>query len=287
MKLSIGTAAFGMDYGVFNKTPKLDKDVIDSILTFAKKYNIDLLDTAQLYGDSERIIGSANSSSFHVITKITPGIKSELVEAHIDLSMKNLKRNYLDGVLLHEFNDYISDNNNYVILNNLKRDGKIKKIGFSLYYTNHLEYLLENNVDFDIVQIPYNVFDQRFSSFFPILRRRKIEIHVRSVFLQGVVFLEMNKLPYYFKKYKKQFLTLNKISTKYNIPISAICLNFVYNNPYIDKVIIGIKNKNELSGNIDNVTLYSKVLNTISEDFGMLKIDDEQVVLPFNWKNDD
>jgi len=281
MNLSIGTAGFGMDYGIYNKTDKVGIEEIKKIFNLAKINNIKTLDTAQAYGDSEKIIGNLNSSTFRVVTKIKPGTKFELIEKSIELSMKYLQRERLDAVLFHEFNDYISNKNNFLILDRLKRDGKIERIGFSLYYTEHLKYLLRNKIDFDIVQLPYSVFDQRFKQYFPILKERNIKIHVRSVFLQGLVFLDINKLPDHFKKNKQQFFLLNEFSDKYGIPVSAICLNFAYNQNEIEKVVVGVKSQKELSNNIEHIKCYAEVSKNLN--FEELSINDENITLPMNW----
>ena len=89
MKLSIGTAAFGMDYGIFNKVEKVGAEEINRIFNLAKINNIEFLDTAQAYGDCEKVIGALNSSTFSVVTKIKPGTKHELIEKSLNLSMKH------------------------------------------------------------------------------------------------------------------------------------------------------------------------------------------------------
>ena len=71
-ELVIGTAQFGMNYGITNKTGKVKLDQVSAILDLASKYSIFRIDTAQSYGDSEVIIGKDKSkiSNFKISSKL-------------------------------------------------------------------------------------------------------------------------------------------------------------------------------------------------------------------------
>ncbi len=284
-KLVLGTAQFGLNYGISNQRGKIPQKEIFKILKYAVKNKIDFLDTAYSYGDSEKIIGEfikVNKTSFNIISKL-PKCNSKAVKGFFFKSLARLKQDKIYGYLVHDFKSFLKDNTCWNVLEKLKKERKIKKIGFSLYYPSELKYLLKNNIDFDIIQIPYNIFDQRFTSYFSQLKKRKIEIYIRSVFLQGLVFKNPNKLEKKFIKIKDKLTSLRLISEKLNIPISAVCLNFTILNSYIDKVLIGVDSIDNLKENIKALKYKDRIKNIYSKVFS-LKEDDKEAILPINWQ---
>ena len=282
MRLAIGTVQFGLNYGINNQKGIVAEKELNSILSDCIKNKINLLDTAQAYGNSESRLGSANSSEFKFISKLKPGILVSEVNDSVQNSCQNLNVTSLEGVLFHDFKDY--DKNPELIdkLINLKRDKVIKKIGFSLYYPIELDKLFSQNIDFDILQIPFSIYDQRFKKYFEEIKKRNIEIHVRSVFLQGLVFMNPDKLSKHFEKYKHQFLSFQNNCLKLKQSISSVCLNYVYSHKEIDRVIIGVCSSKELMDNI--VQIQNNSLNFNKLKFENFEIIDESVILPFNWK---
>lgn len=282
MRLAIGTVQFGLNYGINNHEGIVAEQELNSILNNARDNEIDLLDTAQAYGNSESRLGLVDSSNFKFISKLKPGILASEVAKSVNDSCKKLNVSHLEGVLLHDFNDY---NRNPKLINeliNLKRNSLIKKIGFSLYYTSDLDLLFSQNIDFDIVQVPFSIYDQRFKKYFKKLKKKNIEIHVRSVFLQGLVFMNPDKLSKHFDKYKHQFLSFQNKCLELDQTISSVCLNYVYAHLEIDRVIIGICSSKELMDNIIQIKQNSIDFNSLSLD--QFEIEDKSVILPFNWK---
>ena len=282
MRLAIGTVQFGVNYGISNNKGIVSEEELNSILSVAVKNKINLLDTAQAYGNSEVILGQVESSKFRFISKLKPGILSGQVSDSVQKSCQNLNVSTLEGVLFHDFKDYSKNPKLLDELIALKRDKLISKIGFSLYYPAELDFLLKQNIDFDIIQIPFSVYDQRFKKYFKELKNRNIEIHVRSVFLQGLVFMNPNKLSEHFDKYKHQFLSFQNKCVQLNQSVASVCLNYVYAHHEIDKVIIGVCSSKELMININHI-------RNNARNFSKLKFDnynviDESVILPFNWK---
>lgn len=282
MRLAIGTVQFGLNYGINNQNGIVSEEELNKILNDARNNKIDLLDTAQAYGNSEIRLGSLDCSKFNIISKLKPGIVISEIKDSVKNSSKNLKKSNLEGVLFHDFNDYKMDPKLIDELICLKRDKLIKKIGFSLYYPSELDLILSQNIDFDILQIPFSIYDQRFKKYFKELKKRNIEIHVRSVFLQGLVFMNPDKLSKHFDKYKHQFLSFQNKCLQLNQSISSVCLNYVYGHQEIDRVIIGVCSSKELIDNI--VQIQNNSLNFNKLKFENFEIIDESVILPFNWK---
>lgn len=283
-KISIGTAQFGMDYGINNNSGKIKKEEAFEILDFALENNINTLDTAMVYGDSEEIIGEYNSNNkneLKIITKI-----NNLTDYKLDYAIKQilykLKTDNIYGCLIHNF-DIKNSKNTIRELKNRYKKKSIKKIGVSLYHTYDLEYILNNNLEIDLIQIPFNIFDRRFENYFKELKQKNIEIHIRSVYLQGLIFKDTNELNSYFNDFVKNLKELEKISNEFNEPVQKIALNFCLSNTYIDKVIIGIDNLNQFKQivSITNEFEYSDKLN---ERLKSLSSTDERFILPFNWQ---
>jgi len=279
MKLGLGTVQFGMDYGVISKSKIISDSEIKKILNTANKFDIKYIDTAQDYGDSEKKIGKHEKSNFEIITKISKDVHPNDVINSIKESLKRLKVKKINGVLIHSFNHYVENSEVYNNLIDLKNIGLIQKTGFSLYYPDELKYLLENNISFDFIQIPYNILDRRFEPYFKDLKLLNVEIHIRSVFLQGLFFIDPLKLSSHFINYTKHLINLRNIIKEKNISIESACLNYVYKNKNIDCVIVGVENNNQL---LDNINAIDKNLNLKILD--KFKINDEKILLPFNWK---
>ena len=196
MNLAIGTAQFGLDYGISNSAGKVKLPEIKKIIKLASDSGIDTIDTAMAYGDSEELLGKCSLENFKIITKIGAIQESEnrienwiLDEVH--LSLKKLKLNNIYGLLLHRPNELISKKGEtlFYSIQNLKKLGLVKKIGISIYSTDELVSILDS-YDIDIVQLPLNIFNREAinNDILKILKSRDIEIHARSCFLQGLLF---------------------------------------------------------------------------------------------------
>ncbi|MHA1381292.1 MAG: aldo/keto reductase [Candidatus Helarchaeota archaeon] len=283
MKLALGSAQFGMKYGINNPRGKIPEIEVKNILKFAYKSEIDTIDTAYSYGESERVIGNIiNEGKFNLkIVSKFPSSNENL----IDIFNKTLSRLSMDkiyGYIFHSFSSFIENKKNFEILKVLKKEGKIDKIGFSLYYPNELEYLLSTNIDFDIIQVPYSIFDQRFSRYFEQLKYKQIEIHTRSVFLQGLVFKNPDDLKENFKKIIPKLKVIQNIAYNFNINVSDVFLNFAILNPYIDKVVIGVDSIENLKSNIMSLKNI-EIVKSVYQNLINLYEEDESIILPFNW----
>jgi len=285
LKLSLGTVQFGMDYGINNPRGKIPKEEVFEILEEAEKNGIDTLDTAYAYGDSEKVIGEylqKSKSDLKVISKL-PSCEVEKAESFFHASLQNLQTDRIYGYLLHDFETYPENIKKLDILANLKARNKIQKIGFSLYYPKELECLIENNISIDIIQIPHNLFDQRFLNYFPLLKETGIEIHVRSVFLQGLFFKNPQELKGNLTRAREKLLSLRALSKETNIPVEALSLNFAILNNFVDRVIIGIDTIANLRDNVKALQYQGKI-KEIYDRLVQLKEDDENIIVPVNWK---
>ena len=277
-KLALGTVQFGLNYGINNTNGQVQISDIQTILAFANSVGLDTLDTAFLYGNSEENLGQCDLENFKIVSKLPPCEVGE-IEATLEKSLQRLQQKNLYGYLFHHFSTYQKDEKTIDTLQTLKAKGKVQKIGFSLYHPNELEILFDKNIDFDLVQVPYNLFDQRFDAYFPILKRKGVEIHTRSAFLQGLFFKDLNKIPPHFNSVLPQLEELNQ----YEIDKAALCLNFVVANPNIDKVVIGVDGVEQLKMNVESLDDFHAV-EAKREELKDLRVDNELIINPSLWK---
>ena len=278
MKLTLGTAQFGLDYGVANAIGKVDKEETLEILTFAKQAGINTLDTAIGYGDSEKRLGQAGIGSWNIITKL-PEVNVEhsdinfWVNSQINNSLLRLNVLSVYGILFHRPLQLLEKNGSQLwnSLEGLKERSITKKIGFSVHNPDELDKLWKAGFIPDIVQAPYNVFDQRLkdSGWLSKLNDNKVEVHTRSVFLQGLLLMPSDKRPKYFSKWNNLFNEWDLWLKTNNISGLEAALNFALSEYLIDKIIVGVDNKTQLSEVISASKKYTlcvpKILNTTDE----------------------
>ena len=285
-KLALGTVQFGMDYGI-NSGIKVEQNEVLKIVNLARKSGITLIDTAQLYGSSEKVLGNVNTVDFDIVTKsrafeqdIINENEANLVINDLDHSLKLLKQKSLYAFLVHHGEDLLKPGGEMIFnkLQILKEQGLVKKIGFSAYIDNQLIKIIER-FDIDIIQLPMNILDNRLinNGLLNKLYSRGIEIHTRSVFLQGLLLMDMDKRPKYFDRWSSlwkfwyEWLTDNKLS-----PLEA-SIRYMISKPEISRVLVGVDNKEQLK-NIINAS--DGNVPTIPEE---LKTDDPDLLNPGNW----
>ncbi len=252
-KIAIGTVQFGMDYGISNIKGQSSKLEVQKILNFAIENGISLIDTAQSYGNSEKVIGSLNEGRFNIVTKINSSINtSKRTREIVENSLKRLGVKSIYGVLFHDVENAFQSPNAYSALCTLKQEGIIQKIGYSVYSPNELQRLISKYGLPDVVQIPFSHLDRRFEKISTDLKLAGVEIHSRSTFLQGLYFINPNDLSEHFKDIMHYLKSLRMKLPENNL-IAGFLLNFVLSRSFIDKVVIGVNNLTQLKSNVHNL----------------------------------
>ena len=274
-KLVLGTVQFGVQYGV-NSVGRPNAAMVHSILNEAYANDITILDISSAYGNAEEILGANidKGCSFKIVSKYPKCDKS--VGDSLRQSLRDLKVDKLYGYLLHHFSVYQDNPNMWKEMVHLKRTGKVDKIGFSLYTTDELERIITDDIEFDLIQIPYNIFDRQFEPFFPLLKDKGVEIHVRSTFLQGLFFRDRENLPEKLQPLKPYLEQLDAHAQKEQISIAELALNYNLQNKYIDGVLIGVDNVEQLKTNLSSI-IDSPINLSIS-------VQEKELLNPVNWK---
>jgi len=263
-RLTLGTVQFGLDYGINNSGGKPSHKKSLEMLKFAYDKGIKIFDTAYAYGDAEEILGEFSrmynlEREIKIVTKLKPNILDECksdnlqetIIANLIESLRRLKRDCVDGYLLHT-PSYIRNKKVVESLVTLKKRGLVKNIGVSIYEERDAVYAAGLK-EVDYIQIPYNIFDQRLdrTNFFQLAKENHITIFARSAFLQGLFFVSDEKIPPYLAKVKIYFKRLDKIISKYNLSRKQAAFLFSYKNKNIDYVVFGVDNIKQLAEDIN------------------------------------
>ncbi|MBW6392010.1 aldo/keto reductase [Billgrantia antri] len=285
MKLALGTAQFGLDYGIANTGGKVASEEVHRILRLALKHDIRTLDTAAAYGSSEEVLGKVGVGDFEVITKVPPipanvGCISTWVEQSIESSLKALRVNTLSAVLLHRPMQLFDEGGEavYEAIQSFKVQGRIDKIGVSIYQPGELDTLL-SHYHFDLVQAPFNLMDRRLlsSGWLGELNRRGIEVHARSVFLQGLLLMRPEDRPAYFRDWENQLACYDSWLAEKNISAVRACLGFACQQTGVHRVVVGVQSAAQLAELIVSVPRSELIIPDA------LEVEDEELINPAKW----
>ena len=291
MQYILGTAQFGLDYGVSNKLGKIRDTEIKKILFSAKKYGVQYLDTANAYGDSEGKIGEFSSltNSFKIITKTAhvdsfsrSSAKINFVKSQLLKSLDKLQRSYVDILLVHNSSDInvLGDSSFYNCLMEIKSSGYAKKIGVSVYHRKELDLILDK-YSFDVVQFPINVINQTFISngYLHELKQKNIELHARSVFLQGLLLMPMNEVGEYFNPIKPIIRKYFDFIKSVGLDKVSASLNYIKQIDCLDAVVFGVQRSSELEEVLDALgSSYTQL------DYSDFASNDDRMINPSEWK---
>lgn len=285
-KLVLGSANFGLEYGLANKTGKISQSELIKILSFSENAGIRYIDTAQAYGDSESRIGSmCGNGRFKMITKIGVDLDKSFVKNNVrglvQKSCEVLKEVRLYAILLHRPEVLLGDHGKTIIreLSALKEKNIISKIGVSIYSPEILG-AISKLFKLDIVQTPFNIFDQKIlsSGWSDKLKAGGVEIHTRSIFLQGLLLIKRSKLrPYFSRNWPDLFDSWYNFLKDNNAEALNVALNFALEQDWIDKVVVGVDNVSQLRALIEAEKFPS------SFNSPQLCCDDPNLINPSKW----
>jgi aryl-alcohol dehydrogenase-like predicted oxidoreductase len=282
-KLILGTAQFGLSYGISNMHGQLTQSEAKTILSRAAEAGIRTLDTAAAYGESEASIGKAlhDSRLFRVITKYPPNAPVKSIKQALEESLQRLGQESVHGYLLHSYSTYQDNPNVLAELQELKAQGKVEKVGVSLYHPEEAIALLDIDAPIDIVQFPYSVFDRRFEPVLPDLRRKSIETHVRSIYLQGLYFMKPDAIPAHLQKAAPKVKALQQVAARYDLPLGAMLMGFVLQNEAITNVVVGVESLQTLEENIAFTA--TQLPKELALSLQVFEEKDEDIILPYKW----
>jgi aryl-alcohol dehydrogenase-like predicted oxidoreductase len=248
VRLALGTAQFGLEYGVANRHGRMSEADARAIVACARDCGIDTLDTAIEYGDAEARLGAIGLKDWHVVTKLPAvpegcGDISDWVRAETDASRRRLRVDRLYGVLLHRPLQLLDPGGAllYDSLLQLVRDGTVRKIGISIYDPVELDAILPD-YPVDIVQAPFNLVDRRLadSGWLDRASQSGIELHIRSVLLQGLLVMSSDERPARFARWSPLWREYDLWLAETELTPLAACLRFALSYPQVHRVLIGV-----------------------------------------------
>jgi aryl-alcohol dehydrogenase-like predicted oxidoreductase len=254
MKIALGTVQFGLEYGVANQIGRVQLEAAKTILQQAAAQGVDTIDTAIAYGDSESILGQAGMDGWNVVTKL-PGLPegcvdvATWVETQIEDSLSRLGVSQLHGVLLHCPEQLLGEDGKPLLkaLQHLKAQGVTRKIGVSVYGPDELDRLV-GEIQLDLVQTPLNILDRRLveSGWARRLKEQGTEVHVRSVFLQGLLLMAPDQRPEKFARWRNIWSEWTRWLGETKLTPLQACMGYALSVEEVDKVVFGVDSVKQL-----------------------------------------
>lgn len=272
-KIGLGSVQFGLPYGINNQNGQTSPGEVAAILDVAAEKGIQILDTASGYGTAESVLGATHKHRFSIVSKFMPPEAGATIERQLNQSLFLLQTNQLYGYLAHRPLALLDSPEHWEELQALKTQQKIKKIGFSLNEPEEYDQLKLKGYVPDLVQVPFNYFDNRFAEVMQELHAQGCEIHTRSTFLQGLFFKSVNELPPYFDVLKTELSDLQKY---FGDTLQGALLRYVLNHDFVDQVIIGVETKFQLLNNLE-------ILKEATDLPKRTTIFSNKLVMPSHW----
>jgi aryl-alcohol dehydrogenase-like predicted oxidoreductase len=265
--MSLGTVQLGLFYGIANTEGKPDREKCFSILDAALEKGITAIDTARNYGDAEDVLGAyflarpeAAEKAF-ITTKLAsflpPGAPAAEVEKSlyhsVETSLSKLGLKKADCLLLHNAMD-MTQHGSVVAgtIRNILKKGYARIAGVSVYYPNEAEAMLDNDL-WQVVQLPMNIFDERFvlSGAVEKLRKKNISVFVRSVFFQGLFFLDPDTVtdPNLVQYAVPHIRALRDLADRAGISVAQFTLAYIRDLPGVTSLVLGAENRDQVYEN--------------------------------------
>ena len=287
MKLALGTAQFGLNYGVANIEGRTSLSEVARIIHRARQAGMDTLDTAAAYGGSEHVLGEIGVNGWKVVSKVPPmpdgtSDGNQWVHDYVQQSLARLRVARLEGLLLHSATDLLKVQGSGLAkgLQDMQAEGLVGQIGFSIYSPQDLPDLLQV-LRPNLIQAPFSVFDQRLaqSGWLDRLTDAGVEIHARSIFLQGLLLMTRARRPAFFDRWNELWRRWETLVDAHGGNALAVCLGFVRAQSGIARIVLGV----------DNLVHLEQLLATWQEAVSVhgtaeLACDDLELVEPFRWK---
>jgi len=248
MRLALGTVQFGLDYGVANQRGQVTSAEAKSILAEARANGMTMLDTAIAYGDSEQRLGEIGIPGWQVVSKL-PAVPDNCqditrwVGECVRGSLQRLKIPSLHGLLLHRPQQLLQEGGDelYAALQQIRREGLVRKTGISIYGPDELDALCPR-YSFELVQSPFSLVDRRLlrSGWLDKLTGQGTEVHVRSIFLQGLLLMSSTERPRKFDRWGALWSRYEAWLGQVGLSPLQVCVRYALSVAAIGQVVVGV-----------------------------------------------
>ena len=265
-RMSLGTVQLGLDYGIANMDGKPSQQQSFEVLSTAFSGGVTALDTAASYGNSEKVIGEyfrthGGRDGVFITTKCgvnradaTEDEVRAIVRASLEQSLVNLGTDRVDCLMLHRAED-IDEHPDALpkVLSELKSEGLIGNAGISIYHPESLRRPLETDV-FTMVQAPMNMFDHALknSGYMEELKKRNIALIIRSVFLQGLFFLDPDQMPPSELRdvAGRQLRVIHELAQREDMTMAELAISYIRDMPGVTSLVLGAEKPGQVRQNL-------------------------------------
>ena len=287
--MTLGTVQLGMNYGIANTSGKPDEEKSFFILRAALDGGVNCLDTARGYGDSEEVIGrflkTWTGERPKIITKIpklegsTPRELEKFATESLERSLEALGVSKADGVMLHGANDpALHGPACEKAVKALLRNGYTDRVGVSVYTAEDIRGMLQYDV-FSMTQVPMSIFDQRLitGGWIGALQERDYDVFVRSVFLQGLFFLDPEGMtdPILLHHAAPKLRALRCIAEGENMTLAQLAIAFIRDLPGVISLVLGADTPEQVKNNLsyfETPPLPERVMAKLQQEFADVDI---------------
>lgn len=287
--MSLGTVQLGMNYGIANNAGKPSEETAFSILRTALEKGVTSLDTARGYGDSEDVIGrflkTWQGETPFITTKIldlqgdTAAERERFAAKSVETSLEKLGVSKVNAVLLHRASDmFLHGKETENAMKTLVKLGYTDQVGASIYSAEDIREMLRYEA-FTATQVPMSIFDQRLIADGSVeeLKKRDYTVFVRSVFLQGLFFLDPEQVtdPILLEHAVPGIRRLRAIAEELGLTVAQLAIAFMRDCGGVTSLVLGADNASQVASNaayFDTPTLDAAVVETLKKDFARVDI---------------
>jgi len=288
-QLCLGTVQFGLDYGIANEKGKPDQNSVDEIIKYLIEKGLNCFDTAINYGDSQEVIGKcfkALHKEPFVVSKISTQDFNDNFEISVKKALDDLNISSLFGLLLHDTKQLeLWQESDTLKVQNLIDKNLLKFFGVSIYTKEEFEIALENP-NITLIQIPFNLFDLRAinENWFEKAKEKNKQIFIRSLFLQGLLLMPLEKVPAKLEKAKPYLLKFEELAKEFALSKNELALSFVKSVAKESVLLFGCESLVQAKENLTNFENL-KILdqNQINKIIASFKDISEDIYLPTRW----
>jgi aryl-alcohol dehydrogenase-like predicted oxidoreductase len=289
--LGLGTAQLGLAYGISNRNGRPSAAEAGAILECALERDIDTIDTAPAYGETEALLGRLlpAGTAVRIVTKTEPLAGTEVSAADRDAvrrsaerSLERLRRDRLDGLLVHHASQLALPGGEKLAeeVIGLRDAGIATRIGVSVYDREEIE-LSRKLLPLDLVQFPLNALDQRLlrDGILAELREEGVELHARSAFLQGLLLIDPEELPAHLATTAEPLRRYHEARRRARLTPIEAALGFIRASDAVDVALVGTNSVAEL----DECAKAMRAAAPTDLDFKPLASDDPNLIDPRRW----
>ena len=281
LKFILGTVQLGLQYGVNNKVGKPSLQTSLDLLRQARNLGVASLDTSDLYGSSPEVICQFGAAEFKVLSKFSLENKAQFVNV-LDTSLSRLGASHLHCYSFHRFSDF-ENFKDWEAVKKAKEEKKIELVGVSVYSNEQLRRAAEES-HIDVIQSPFNLLDnyRLRGEFFEIAKHNKKQIHVRSIYLQGLMLMRPEDLAGATAKLRPAIQKLREIAKKSGLSMQQLCFSYVNSFSNIDAVVVGVETAEQLEQSFE-LSECPELDSSVLSEIHSIDLQDTEILNPSTW----